>query len=111
MGIGRQQHALAERAHAIEEVRRAGQVADVRAHLGLQRGDVEAEFLAPVIDAVPVQRAALGVEARLQLREGRDRVEPALRAPPVRQRLEPEQVVEAQVEDRAVHVEANGFDP
>ena len=88
----------------------ARQVADVLMHLGLERGDVEVEFLAPVVDAVPLERAPLRVEARPQPRDGLLRRHAVALAPAARQRLEPEQVVEAQVEHRAVHVEAHGAD-
>jgi len=97
-----------EPAYRAQEFDRTRQVADVPAQRGLERRDVEVEFLAPVVDAVPVERAPLGIETRVELADrllGRHSM--AL-APVPRQRIEPEKVVEAQVQHRAVHVEADG---
>ena len=110
MGIGREQHALAEAPQQVKEVRGAVEVADLVAQFVLERRDVEPEFVAPVIHAVPVERAALRVEPRPQLRHRRVVIEAACLAPAPRQHLEPEQVVEMQVEHGAVHVEAHDVD-
>ena len=48
-----------------EEFARARQPGHVRAHLAMQRADVDAEIARPVFDAIPVERAAaLGETAR-----------------------------------------------
>ena len=106
--VRREQQALAPRPHRVEALARPRQVADVLVHLGLQRRDVEVELLAPVIHAVPVERAALRIEPRVQLRDRLLGGHAVLLAPAPRQHVEPEQVVEAQVEHRSVHVEADG---
>jgi hypothetical protein len=108
--VGRQQHALAEPAQGIEEFGRPIEVADLCAHLVFEGWNIEPQFIAPVIDAIPLERAPPGIEARLQRRQRRSQVQSARLAPQSRHRFEPEQVVEAQVEHRAVHVEAHGVD-
>ena len=94
----------------VEEVRCAVQIADLVAQFALERRDVETQFVAPVIHAVPVERAALRLEPRLELGHGRLVIEAARCTPAARQHLEPEQVVEMQVEHGAVHVETHPVD-
>ena len=110
MRVRREQHALAERAHVREKPRRAGQEPDVLPMLALERDDVERQLLRPVVDAVPLERAAHGLEPRPELLERRVGIETATRGVMARQLLEPEEIVKSEVEDRAVHVEADGLD-
>ncbi len=105
-----QHHAPAARAHARDEAARLRQPGDAVARLALEGDDVERERPAPVVHAVPVERAA----GRLV-----DRMHPAMRfvdRDPVplgeapRQDLLPEVDVAAEVKHGAVHVEQNGVD-
>ena len=68
MRIGHQHQALAAARARAEELARARQPADAVRIGALERGDVELELAAPVVDAVPVERALAGAKARLQLR-------------------------------------------
>ena len=102
--------ALAGRPHAREEAARLGQPVDLVARRALHRQDVERERAAPVVDAVPVERAGRRLEdrpheaARLLDRDAAALGEAA------RQVLLPETLVVAEVEQRAVHVEQHGVD-
>ena len=58
--------AFAARPHAREEILRTGQEANLLAMLMLQRLQVHAEIARPMIEAVPLERAHLGLEARRQ---------------------------------------------
>jgi hypothetical protein len=58
MRIGEQHQPLAGGAHVPQEFARAGQPRHVRAHLAVQRADVHAQRPRPVVDAIPIQRAA-----------------------------------------------------
>src|SRR5690606_33767162 len=83
---------------------------DQVAHLPLQLGDVELQLLAPVVDAVPVEGAPLGVEQGGQLRPRGGPVEAVALGVAGRQVLLPEVVVEVEVEQGAIHVEQDGVD-
>jgi hypothetical protein len=76
----------------------------------LQCGDVEPEFAAPVVGAVPGERARAGIEARLEQRARRDCIEPASGAPGLRHQHLPEMIVEIEIEQRAVQVEQHVVD-
>ena len=67
MRIGDQHQALAQRAHPPQELARSRQPADVVRIAVLERGDIQLELAAPVVDAVPVERAFARAKARLQL--------------------------------------------
>ena len=73
--------------------------------------DVQPQLAAPVIDAIPVQRAFAGPEAgRADAPSRRLDVEAARRcAYSAGMTLEPEVVVERQIEQRAVEIEQNGI--
>jgi hypothetical protein len=82
----------------------------VGSQLVFQRGDIELELATPEIGAVPVERSLPCSEARAQrsVRFGeRDRVMPR---EPLGNDLQPEIVVEAQIEQRAIHIEQDGID-
>jgi hypothetical protein len=86
------------------------QPGDVVAHRALEHRDVERERAAPVVDAVPVERAVGPVENRPhQAMRLVDR-DAAARCEPARQYFLPEQLVESEIEQRAVHVEQHGVD-
>ena len=102
--------ALAASAHAREKILRAGQKPNVRAVLALQALQVHAEIARPMIEAIPLERADLGLEARRErLLRGRH-AHPAQVRVALRHDLAPEQIVEAEIEQRAVHVDEHGVD-
>ena len=94
----------------LQEALRAREEAHVRALLALQLRDVERQFAAPEVDAIPVESALLGDETRRERRASR--LQRQLVAPRIAlgQHFQPEIVVEAQIEQRAVHVEQDGVD-
>ena len=110
MRVGDDRKAFAARAHAREKVLRAGQKANVRAVLALQALQVHTEIARPMIEAIPLERADLGLEARRErLLRGRH-AHPAQVRVALRHDLAPEQIVEVEIEQRAVHVDEHGVD-
>ena len=105
MRVGEQQQPLAARAHAREEIARARQPGDVRAHLAVQRTDVDAERARPVLDAIPVERAAALGEAPRDLGVGRVQVQDLRHGKPLRHEIAPDVIVVGLVEQRAVEIE------
>ena len=78
--------------------------------LAVERGDIDPQFPAPVVDAIPVERALLGGKHRFELLLGGndgDRIRSRIFAG---HQLAPEMIVEPEIEDRAVHVEQHGID-
>ena len=110
MRIGHQYDPAAGGTQPREEITCHRQPRDLVARRPLQCGNIEGKCVAPVFDAVPVERPVgrlvdrLHEPARLV-----DRQVPAFCKMPRYQFL-PETVVEAQVEQRAVHVEQHRVD-
>ena len=72
--------------------------------------NIERQRLAPEVEAIPVQLAALTCEHGCQcLLAGFD-IEAALPAPLTRDHGAPEMIVELEVEERAVHIQQNGVE-
>ncbi|MFO1467299.1 MAG: DEAD/DEAH box helicase [Steroidobacteraceae bacterium] len=110
MCVGDQHAPLAERVQAGQELLGLRQELDLFVHAALDVRDVEPEFAAPVVDAIPVERAHGGAELRREDLAGTRRRE-TVRARVVRRhQFLPEPGVEAQVEQRTVHVEQHGID-
>ena len=109
VGVGRQHHALRLIAQPGEEVLGLMAIADQMLHFTLQGDDVELELTAPVIEAVPVERAGLADDARLEI--GLQRLVEAVQlAIAPGQVFEPEVAVEVKVKQSAVHVQQHGVD-
>jgi hypothetical protein len=84
------------------------QIAHLIESRALDVGDVEAQFAAPVIDAIPLHGAAGRVKSRL---EEFQRIRPGqtvLRRVAVRYEFLPEPIVETQIEQRSIHVQQHG---
>src|SRR3984885_14458516 len=71
----------------------------------MQRRHVELQLAAPVIHAIPVERAGAGTQARMQRRARLGEAQRASRRIGLRHDLAPQMVIEAQIEQRAVEVE------
>ena len=82
----------------------------MRAHFALQLRDVQRQLATPEVDAVPVERALLGDEARRERRAGCLQRQRVTLGVALGHDFQPEIVIEAQVEQRAVHVEQHGVD-
>src|SRR5262245_5463758 len=78
--------------------------------ISLELFDVESEVAAPVIETVPVERPRDRVKTSDQTRaRGVDRAA-AQHGVVLGDELEPEEIVECEVEQRAVHVDEDGVD-
>src|SRR6516225_9407550 len=62
MGIGDEHSALAAHLEPYQEILRSRQVADVPERSTLDGSDVQVQFPAPVLDAIPVDRAPDGAK-------------------------------------------------
>src|SRR5690606_14119531 len=110
MRVRHDAEALAARTNGVEKLGRARQEANVLAMLALQGSEIEAEIARPMIEAVPRQLACDRIEARREaLARMLDREAVALRVS-LRHELEPKEVVEREIEQRAVHVDEHGVD-
>ena len=89
---------------------RAGQKAHLPNGLALDAADIQLEFTAPVFDAIPLQRAPdfdeLWSQQVLCFLERK----PVRRRVPARNQLLPKPIVEAKIEQCAVHVEQHRID-
>src|SRR6478735_6240429 len=101
---------LAARAHRGEELARAGQIAHEMRAAALQRADIELEVARPMIEAVPVQRAGDRVEAPRERSASLGHADAVCFGVMLGQELEPEEVIEREVEQRAVHVDEHRVD-
>jgi hypothetical protein len=110
MGVGDQHCPTSRGAHRVEELDHVGMHRDQVFDLLFQQRDVEVELLAPVVDAVPGHRALdrAGALGKHGTRVG-ERQRVTLGVTP-RHVLEPEVVVEMQIEQRAVHVQQQRAD-
>ena len=107
----RDQHRIeAARVQRLQKLLCPGQESHVLAHFAFQLGDVERQLAAPEVDAVPVERPLLGDEARLECRASGLQRQLVTLGVALGQHFQPEIVVEAQIEQRAVHVEQDGVD-
>src|SRR5579859_5158849 len=110
VGVGDQHQALAQGPHLPQELLRVGQHLDQVLHLPLQGHDVHVQLPGPVLQGIPGERALHSPETRHErLQGGLGRQAVAL-AEAQRQVLQPEMVVEMQVQERAVHVQENRMD-
>ncbi len=107
----REQHAaLAERREPIEKRCGARLKNDARARIAFDGHDVESKLAAPVIDRVPVERALDRAEFRPEPLERLREIEPIELGVAARNEVEPELIIELEVEERAVHVKEHGID-
>jgi hypothetical protein len=110
MRIGHEYDPPAGSAQSRQEMTSHRQPRDLVACRPLQCGNIEGKCAAPVFDAVPVERPVGRLGDRLHEPACLvDRQVPAFCNTP-RQEFLPETVVEAQVEQRAVHVEQHRVD-
>ena len=110
MRVRQQQQALAGATQLREKITRPGQPGHVRTHFAMQRTDVDAEIAAPVLDAIPGQRAAQRIEAPRDLGIGGVHVQPLRNREALRHEIAPDVVVIGLVEQRAIEVQAHGID-
>src|SRR3569623_1257332 len=103
--VGDEHRAPAGRAQRAQEIERMRVDGDEVRDLALQQADVEIELAAPVVDAIPVERALAAAEHEREHGLGRDHVEPAALGVAAGQQLLPELVVIVEVEQGTVHVE------
>ena len=68
MGVGEEHQTLAVAAQGRQELRHSGQPAHLVHRGALERRDIQLELPAPVLHAVPVQRARALAQARRELR-------------------------------------------
>ena len=76
----------------------------------LERGDIHAQLLRPVIEAVPLERALAAVEGVAQQRRGFLLADPLPGRIQPGQVIHPEVVIKMQVQQGAVHVQQHGVD-
>ena len=110
MRIGDQNAALAALPEPQEKLFRACQVADPVLRGAFDGGDVESELTRPMVDAIPLQRPVGGREACPQQVERVPRRQSMQGSVVMRNEFLPEPIVEAQIEQRAIHVEKHGID-
>ncbi len=108
--IGHQHQPLVAVTKPQQELLRARQPADALAGRTLQCRHIEPQLAAPVIHAIPVQRALAGAKAWLQLLARLVGSKGARRAIHRGQVVPPEVGVEGEVEQRAIEVEQDGVD-
>jgi hypothetical protein len=82
----------------------------MRAHLAMQRADVDLERARPVFDAIPVQRSAALRETPRDFGIGRVQVDAVPDGKTLRHEIAPDVVVVGLVEQRAVEIEQNRVD-
>ena len=78
--------------------------------LTLEFADRQFQLAAPEVRAVPVQRAGVLAKQRQQLGLGQRQTDAMVLGITLRQVLEPEVIVEMQIEQGAVHVQQDGVD-
>jgi hypothetical protein len=108
VGVRHQHGALAQLPHRDQEIGDVRQEVDMVLGLALQRRDIETELATPVIQAVPLERPPGRREPRLEHRDGllvRQAVQGRVAR---RDELLPEEIVEPEVEQRAVHIQQHG---
>src|SRR5690606_23945978 len=96
--------------HRFEELGRTGQKANPVHMRAFELFDVEAQAARPMIEAIPRQRTDDGLETRPELEPRLFDAEPAHARVMLRNDLEPEKIIEREVEQRAVHVDEHGVD-
>ncbi|MCY1558575.1 hypothetical protein D9M68_955230 [compost metagenome] len=79
-------------------------------HLALEFTDRQVQLAAPEVRAVPVELAGMRMEQRQQLGIGQRAADAVQLGIALRQVLQPEVVVEVQVEQGAVHVQQDSVD-
>ena len=110
MRIREEHRALAGGTHAQQEIARTRQPRNMRAHLPVQRADVDTESATPVVDAVPIERVtALGEKPR-DFRVRRLELQPLRDREALRHEIAPDVVVVSLIQQRAVEIEKNGID-
>lgn len=104
MGIGEQIKTPTTGANRLEEGAHIRSPADLVGNLPLERQNVEAKLLAPVIQTVPIQGSRHGGKHRLQLLAGRLHRQATAGSPAFGHQPLPEVVVEVQIDQGAVHI-------
>ncbi|MNP19430.1 hypothetical protein D3C76_1119560 [compost metagenome] len=110
VGVGDQHGALAGQAQGGEEVVGVRAQGDQVRHLALEVAHRQLQLAAPEVQAVPAELAGMVAEQRFQLGVGQSAADAVVLGVALRQVLQPEVVVEMQVEQGAVHVEQDGID-
>jgi len=110
MRVGHQQHVPAAGTHLVEELEHVRVHRDQMCDLALERDDIQFELGAPVVKAVPRQRAFGSPEPAGDVGAGLLLGQAVALAETPRQVLLPEVRVEVEIEQRAVHVQHHLFD-
>jgi hypothetical protein len=108
--VGDQHAALAARRERLQKIDHMRMHRDQVLHLGLQQRDVEPELAAPVVDAIPVQRALDAPVAGQQRLPGVAVADAQLLGVAFRHVLQPEVVVVVEIEQGAVHIQKDAVD-
>ena len=110
MGIGDQYHAFTRPFDRRQEGVRIRAQGDQVRGFQFQFAHWQLEFGTPEIQAVPLQQTGIAFEQRLQFQLGHGPADPVQVGITLGQVLQPEMVVEVQIQQRAVHVQQNGVD-
>src|SRR5208283_4770355 len=109
MGVGDEHQPLAAQSELGQEILCSRQIADLFQSGALDGGDVQSQLTAPMVDAVPADRAHDGAKfgsqqgLRLRLADG------VFSCVAARNQLLPEPIVESLIEQRSVHVQKDGI--
>src|SRR5690606_36558287 len=93
-----------------QEARRARQITDQMPVTSFQRDEIELQLRAPMLEAIPRERARDALLARRELALRGVESEPVPLSVAGRHELAPEEIVEREIEQRAVHVDQHGID-
>lgn len=110
VGIGHQYQALPLAARLLQKLHDMGMYGDKVLHFAFQQFDIQLQLAPPVVHAVPLDGSLHGAIARCQLLLRRRQVDAAALRIALRHMLQPEVVVEVEVEQRSIHIEKDAVD-
>jgi len=110
MRVRHQHETLAALAQSLEKAPRTRQPCGAMRFFAVQRGDVDAQFARPEIDAIPLEPALPVPKLRREFRLRFGERQAVVLGINFRDAREPHETVESQIEQSAVEIEQHGID-